>query len=95
MLAERAVQVEKELLLASRIQQNALPSVAAAFPDRTDFEIYAAMTPAKEVGGDFYDVFMIDDTHLCYLIADVSGKGVPAALFMSMAKIHIRNYAIY
>ena len=53
----------------------------------------AAMRPAKEVGGDFYDVFMIDDTHLCYLIADVSGKGVPAALFMSMAKIHIRNYA--
>ena len=55
--------------------------------------ITADMRPAKEVGGDFYDVFMVDDTHLCFAIADVSGKGVPAALFMSMAKIHIKNYA--
>lgn len=51
------------------------------------------MRPAKEVGGDFYDMFMIDETHMCFLIADVSGKGVPAAMFMSMAKTHIKNYA--
>lgn len=95
MLAERAVQVEKELLLASRIQQNALPSVAAAFPDRTDFEIYAAMTPAKEVGGDFYDFFLIgsDENRLGIVIADVSDKGVPAALFMMSAKTLLRNLA--
>ena len=82
-----------ELDVARHIQASMLPSLFPAFPERDEFDIYASMTPAKEVGGDFYDVFMIDDTHLCYLIADVSGKGVPAALFMSMAKIHIKNYA--
>ena len=64
-----------------------------AFPDRSEFDIYATMDPAKEVGGDFYDFFMIDQTHLAVVIADVSGKGVPAALFMVIAKTIIRNQA--
>ncbi|MBQ7623967.1 MAG: SpoIIE family protein phosphatase, partial [Clostridia bacterium] len=71
-----------ELSLAAGIQADMLPNSFPAFPDRADFDIYAAMDPAKEVGGDFYDFFLIDDDHLCISIADVSGKGVPAALFM-------------
>ena len=68
-----------------------LPHIFPAFPDRDDFDLYASMTPAKEVGGDFYDFFLIDENHLALLIADVSDKGVPAALFMMSAKILI-NY---
>ena len=80
-----------ELDMAKEIQAGQLPSVFPAFPDRTEFDICATMTPAKEVGGDFYDFFFVDDDHLALVIADVSGKGVPAALFMMMSKILI-NY---
>lgn len=79
--------IEIELKLASRIQESILPDDFPAFPDRKEFDIYASMNPAKEVGGDFYDFYMIDDDHLYIIIADVSGKGVPAALFMMMTKI--------
>ena len=80
-----------ELGLATRIQANMLPNVFPAFPDRTEFDLYASMTPAKEVGGDFYDFFLIDDDHLGIVMADVSGKGVPAALFMMAGMILIHN----
>ena len=82
-----------ELELAHRIQADMLPNIYPAFPDRPEFDIYATMTPAKEVGGDFYDFFLIDNDHLGMVMADVSGKGVPAALFMMMSKILINNYA--
>ncbi len=76
-----------EMSLASTIQENSVPDVFPAFPDRTDFDIHAAMTPAREVGGDFYNFFLIDDDHLAMAIGDVSGKGVPAALFMMVTNI--------
>ena len=79
--------IETELDLASRIQTSMLPNVFPAFPDRKDFDIFASMDPAKEVGGDFYDFFLLDDNHLCLIIADVSGKGVPAALYTMATKI--------
>ena len=84
----------KELGLATNIQQHMLPSIFPAFPDRKEFDIYALMEPAKEVGGDFYDFFLIDETHLGIVIADVSDKGVPAALFMMASKIMVQNYAM-
>lgn len=83
-----------ELSLAANIQADMLPNVYPAFPDRQEFDIYATMNPAKEVGGDFYDFFLIDDDHLCLVIADVSGKGVPAALFMMASKIILANNAM-
>ena len=86
--------VEKELSLAADIQTSMLPSVFPAFPDRDDFDIYASMTPAKEVGGDLYDFFMVDDSHIAILIGDVSGKGVPAAMFMVRARTLIKDYTL-
>ncbi|MBQ3842818.1 MAG: SpoIIE family protein phosphatase [Ruminiclostridium sp.] len=83
-----------ELELARKIQAGMLPYIYPAFPDRKEFDIYATMTPAKEVGGDFYDFFLLDNDHLGMVMADVSGKGVPAALFMMMSKILINNYAV-
>ena len=83
--------LDKELKLAADIQLNALPLNFPAFPDRTEFDLYASMTPAKEVGGDFYDFFLIDDDHLALIIADVSGKGIPASLFMMTSKTLIKN----
>ena len=71
-----------------------LPNIFPAFPERPDFDVYATMDPAKEVGGDFYDFFLIDETHLGLVVADVSGKGVPAALFMMISKILVQNYAM-
>lgn len=85
--------ISTELGLATKIQASMLPSVFPPFPDRTEFDIYASMDPAKEVGGDFYDFFLVDDDHLCLVMADVSGKGVPAALFMMASKIILANYA--
>ena len=82
-----------ELSLATQIQASMLPHIFPAFPDRKEFDIFATMDPAKEVGGDFYDYFLIDDDHLCMVIADVSGKGVPAALFMMASKIILANNA--
>jgi sigma-B regulation protein RsbU (phosphoserine phosphatase) len=78
--------IESELSIAARIQRSMLPSVFPAFPNRNEFDIYAMMRPAKEVGGDFYDFFLLDDDHLCIVVGDVSGKGVPAALFMAVTK---------
>ena len=83
-----------ELALATRIQADMLPNIYPAFPDRPEFDVFATMTPAKEVGGDFYDFFLIDDDHLGIVMADVSGKGVPAALFMMASRIMIRNTAL-
>ena len=78
--------LEQELTMAREIQAGALPQTFPAFPDRREFDLFASMTPAKEVGGDFYDFFLIDDDHLALVIADVSGKGIPAALFMMTSK---------
>ena len=83
-----------ELALATRIQADMLPNIFPAFPERPDFDIYASMDPAKEVGGDFYDFFLIDEKHLGLVMADVSGKGVPAALFMMVSKILVQNSAM-
>ena len=85
--------ISTELSLATKIQASMLPSIFPPFPDRTEFDIFASMDPAKEVGGDFYDFLLIDDDHLCLVMADVSGKGVPAALFMMATKIILANYA--
>ena len=84
---------ETELNMATEIQMSMLPLTFPAFPDRSEFDIYASMDPAKEVGGDFYDFFLIDDDHLAAVIADVSGKGVPAALFMMSSKILLNDHA--
>ena len=86
--------ISTELSLANKIQADMLPNVFPAFPERKEFDVFAVMTPAKEVGGDFYDFFMIDDDHLALVMADVSGKGVPAALFMMMSKIMIQHQAM-
>ena len=83
--------IKSELGMATAIQVSQLPHLFPAFPDRKEFDIYASMTPAKEVGGDFYDFFLVDDDHIGLVMADVSGKGVPAALFMMVSKILIRN----
>ncbi len=85
--------VEAELSVATKIQEGMLPKKFPAFPGREEFEVYASMDPAKEVGGDFYDFFLIDDDHLCLSVGDVSGKGVPAALFMVVAITALRNIA--
>lgn len=92
-----AVTAEKERIgaeldIATQIQADMLPSIFPAFPDREEMDIYALMDPAKEVGGDFYDFFMVDETHLAMVIADVSGKGVPAALFMVIGKTLIKDH---
>ena len=94
----RSVTAEKErmgaeLNVARQIQYNILPHIFPPFPDRDEFELYASMEPAREVGGDFYDFFMIDDDHIALVIGDVSGKGVPASLFMAISKTIIRNIA--
>lgn len=92
-----AVTAEKERIgaeldVAQHIQASMLPCIFPAFPDRSEFDIYATMAPAKEVGGDFYDFFMVDDRHLAIVMADVSGKGVPAALFMVIGKTLIKDH---
>ena len=79
-----------ELDMASRIQGSQLPRLFPPFPDRKEFSLYASMIPAKEVGGDFYDFFMIDDDHMGFVMADVSGKGVPAALLMMVSRVLIK-----
>ncbi|MDR2157551.1 MAG: SpoIIE family protein phosphatase [Clostridiales Family XIII bacterium] len=85
--------IETELNVAKRIQASMLPCIFPPFPEMSEFDLYAIMRPAKEVGGDFYDFFLIDKNTLCIIVADVSGKGVPAALFMVIAKILIKNNA--
>ena len=85
---------QTELNMATEIQASMLPSIFPAFPNREEFDLYASMDPAKEVGGDFYDFFMVDEDHLGIVIADVSGKGVPAALFMMISKTVVQNFAM-
>ena len=83
--------IVKELNMAREIQGSTLPNIFPPFPDRTEFSLYASMTPARAVGGDFYDFFLVDSDHLALVIADVSGKGIPAALFMMVCKTLINN----
>ena len=90
--AERE-RISTELELATRIQAAMLPTVFPPFPGRNEFDLYASMDPARAVGGDFYDFFLTDDDHLCLVMADVSGKGIPAALFMMACKIILANNA--
>lgn len=87
---ERSIS-ENELQMATVIQENMLPHIFPAFPHRSDFDLYASMTPARDVGGDLYDFYLADDDHLVITIADVSGKGVPAALFMMVTKTLLKN----
>lgn len=90
--SEERQRISTELDVATRIQADMLPCIFPAFPERPEFDIYATMNPAKEVGGDFYDFFMVDETHLSIVIADVSGKGVPAALFMVIGKTLLNDH---
>ena len=91
MTAEKE-RIGAELDVATHIQASMLPSIFPAFPNRPEIDIYATMDPAKEVGGDFYDFFMVDERHLAIVMADVSGKGVPAALFMVIGKTLIKDH---
>ena len=91
-IAEAESRIDRELEFARQIQRSALPSVLS-YSDRKDFDLYATMDAAKEVGGDFYDFWLVDQTKLAFLVADVSGKGIPGALFMMRAKTLIRNLA--
>ena len=85
--------ISTELNMASKIQESMLPNLFPAYPEMPEFDIFAKMDPAKEVGGDFYDFFLIDNDHLCMVMADVSGKGVPAALFMMVSKVILQSCA--
>lgn len=85
--------IEAELNVATQIQMDMLPGIFPPFPERKEIDIFATMKPAREVGGDFYDFFLLDEKHLAVVVADVSGKGVPAALFMVIAKTLIKNQA--
>ena len=91
--AERE-RISTELNMAAAIQTQVLPGEFPAFPDRREFTVFASMTPAKEVGGDFYDFFMVDRDHLALIIGDVSGKGIPAALFMMTSRTMLRDAAM-
>lgn len=91
---EAAARIDAELEYARTIQRSALPRVFPPFPWHDDFQVYASMNAAKEVGGDFYDFYLLDDDHLVFLIADVSGKGIPASLFMMRAKTLIKSLAL-
>ena len=83
-----------EMMVASKIQMALLPNTFPAFPERSEFDIYAAMKPAKDVGGDFYDYYLVDEDHLAITIGDVSGKGVPAAMFMAAAKTVLKSFVL-
>lgn len=85
--------IESELSVAREIQMSIVPKIFPAFPERSEFDIYAVLEPAKEVGGDLYDFFLLDGDHLCVTIGDVSGKGVPASLFMAVTKTLIKAKA--
>lgn len=92
-IAQAAARLDKELEVAKVIQSSTLPSTFPPYPNRTDFDIFASMDTAREVGGDFYDFYLLDDDRLAFLIADVSGKGITAAMFMMKAKTLIKGYA--
>lgn len=90
---DNLTRISTELNLATHIQTAVIPNTFPAFPDSKEFDIYASMTPAKEVGGDFYDFYFLDEDHFAMVIADVSGKGIPAALYMMVSKAIIKNQA--
>ena len=92
-IADAAARIDAELAFAKAIQHSALPSVFPPYPNRNEFDIYAAMHTAKEVGGDFYDFYFVDEDNLAFLIADVSGKGIPAAMFMMRSKTILKSLA--
>ena len=92
-IAAAAARIDEELAFAKNIQESALPSIFPPYPDRTEFSLYATMNTAKEVGGDFYDFYFLDTNLLAFMVADVSGKGIPAAMFMMTSKTVLRNYA--
>ena len=92
-IADAAARVDAELAFAKAIQHSALPSVFPPYPNRTEFDIRATMHTAKEVGGDFYDFYFVDEDTLAFMVADVSGKGIPAAMFMMTAKTLLKSYA--
>ena len=92
-IAAAAARIDRELAFAKNIQQSALPSVFPPYPDRKDLNLFATMDTAKEVGGDFYDFYFLEDNKLALLVADVSGKGIPAAMFMMTGKTVLRDYA--
>ena len=89
---EQAARIGAELSMATDIQISQIPRLFPAFPNRKEFDLYASMTTAKEVGGDFYDFFLTDDDHIALIMADVSGKGVPAALFMMISRVLIKSH---
>lgn len=89
---EASARIGAELSMATDIQASQLPRLFPAFPNRPEFDVFASMTPAKEVGGDFYDFFLVDDDHVGLVMADVSGKGVPAALFMMISRVLIKAH---
>ena len=93
-LAHERERIEKELDAARKIQAGMLPNIFPPFPERTEIDLYASMTPAREVGGDFYDFYLLNDNRLAVTIADVSDKGVPAALFMAASKTIIKNFTV-
>jgi sigma-B regulation protein RsbU (phosphoserine phosphatase) len=86
--------IESELKIANEIQASMLPRIFPAFPNRSEFDIYAIMEPAKEIAGDFYDFFLVGKDRLCFVVGDVSGKGVPAALYMVIAKPVLKTQAL-
>ena len=92
-IADAAARIDAELAFAKAIQHSALPSVFPPYPNRREFEIWASMFTAKEVGGDFYDFYFVDEDTLAFLVADVSGKGIPAAMFMMQSKTLLKSYA--
>lgn len=92
-IKEAEERIDAELAFAKAIQHSALPAVHPLYDNRKEFDIFASMHTAKEVGGDFYDFYFIDEDHLAFLIADVSGKGIPAAMFMMRSKTIIKSYA--
>ena len=92
-IADAAARIDAELAFAKAIQHSALPSVFPPYPGRKEFDIHAAMFTAKEVGGDFYDFYFVDEDTLAFLVADVSGKGIPAAMFMMQSKMLLKSFA--
>ena len=93
-ITKESERISTELTLATQIQASMLPHDFPPFPNRSEFDLYAVMDPAREVGGDFYDYYLIDDDHLALLVADVSGKGIPAALFMMISKTILQSCAM-
>ena len=90
---EAAARFDKDLEIAKKIQHSALPSVFPPYPNRKEFSIFASMDAAKEVGGDFYDFYLLDENRLAFVVADVSGKGIPGAMFMMTSKTLIKSHA--